>query len=155
MSITRKQLLQELVKKLTQASNSIGVGSCFKFGDQALTRPQTELLFFIATHTEGVSVKELAHEFHVTSGAITQVVDSMVTKKILSRSEDKDDRRVLKIELTKEARKTLPAFEKEYITEIGQRFEQLNDSEIAELINLLSKVEGKYCDQVKGGECNE
>ena len=152
MSAQREKLLRELIKKLTQASQNVGVGSCFNFGEENLTRPQTDLLFFVAPHNDGVSVKEIAEEFHVTSGAITQVVDVLVSKKLLSRKEDPSDRRVLRIRLTPHARQQFSEFEKGFIIAVSEKFEQLTDDEINELISLLSKVQGKFC-SVKGGGC--
>ena len=77
----------------------------------------------------------------VTPGAITQFVDGLVEKDLVRRSEDPNDRRVLRIKLTELAESDFKQFWKDYFTAVSQIFSALSDEEIKQLIGLLSKVD--------------
>jgi len=143
MSETREELLRELIKKLMFVTKRIsfhhklGAELPHKFD---LSRPQARLFFTIADRKDGISVKELAEEFGITSGAVSQFVDALVTKHLVKREEDQNDRRVVRLKVVDEIKKHHDEFRNEYFKDIARRFEILDDKEILELITLLSKV---------------
>jgi DNA-binding MarR family transcriptional regulator len=154
MSKQREQLLKELIKKLTRASRSIESTNCSTFGAKNITRPQADLLLYISSKESGVTAKEISEEFHVTPGAVTQFIDSLVDKKLVTRVESKNDRRIQYITLTASMRKYFADFEKSFIASVDDQLKNLSDQEIVQLTGLLSKINGKYtdCDLSKGGD---
>lgn len=114
----------------------------------SLSRSQAFLFFAISHHKNGVSVKDLANVCHITSGAVTQQIDSLVEQGLLERLEGKHDRRVVLVSLTAKARKDLKAFKQAQFDEIADAFTELSNDDVANLTDLLGKI------KVKDAKCN-
>lgn len=140
MKKNREELVQSLIEKMVNVMKSMHAGHGFPFGDLKLSRPQVMILFFIAKKKDGVSVKELAAFLNVTSGAITQFIDTLVEEKLVSRGEDAKDRRIIRITLTKKAKDKFAAFKKNYYKSVSPAFGALSQAEIEQFIFLLDKI---------------
>jgi DNA-binding MarR family transcriptional regulator len=141
MSHEREELLQSLIEELRRVSRRIHPGRGFRFGEFALGLPQARILFIISRKNGAISVKELAGMLGVTPGAITQFVDGLAEKGLVRRSEDPNDRRVLRLKLTEVAESKFKQFWKNYFKAMSQIFSTLSDEEIEQLIRLLSKAD--------------
>lgn len=102
---------------------------------------QGDLLFIIAHHPDGISVKELAEHTAVTPGAITQIIDTLVEKGLVTREGDPADRRIVRLKVTKLAQEQADKFRQEMMASFIKVFEVLNDEEIKQLTALMEKVE--------------
>lgn len=139
MEKTRQDLLQTLMEQMFSIMKQVHHGVLSQ--GHLLSPPQAQLLFIVADHKEeGISVKELAKTTNVTSGAITQFIDTLVKKDLVKREEDPNDRRVLRLKLTELARNQLQYFRKDYLASATRTFDFLSNDEINELIKLLTKV---------------
>src|SRR5258708_548293 len=119
----------------------ISVGSnVHKFDLYPLGRPHIGILFMLGQNKDGMSTKDLAEKLHVTPSAITQLVDKLVEKKLVERQGDQTDRRVLKVKLTEFAKDKFKKFRENYLNSISAMFDELNDNELVNLVNLLEKV---------------
>ena len=153
MSKSREELLRDLIKKLLFVTKHIGpphkpgADLHHKFD---LSRPQARLFLAIADRKEGVSVKELAEEFGITSGAVSQFVDVLVIKCLVRREEDHHDRRIVRLKVPDDVKKHHDRFKNEYISDIAKRFEVLSDSELVALISLLNKVNSSLIEAENG-----
>ena len=98
------------------------------------------MLFFLSDKINVTSVKEIAKFLHVTPGAVTQLIDGLVDKKLVKREEDSSDRRVINIKLTKTTKDRFEDFKKKYFVAISHAFKDLSDIEIGQLIKLINKV---------------
>lgn len=85
------------------------VGSTFrqilwrKAAELELTYSQSQVLFYVAQHP-GCHMGDVAKAFAVTLPAITQTVDRLEQKKLLTRGTDPHDRRAYTLELTPEGK---------------------------------------------------
>jgi len=85
------------------------VGSTFRqilwrrAAELELTYAQSQVLFYVGQHP-GCHMGEVAKAFAVTLPAITQIVDRLEQKRLLSRGSDPTDRRVYTLELTAEGK---------------------------------------------------
>lgn len=140
MSETRKKLIQELLQKFTCTFRQLNDGTCFEFKKYKLTKPEIDIIFLLSNSPEGLSVKSLANEMKVTSGAITQFIDSLTAKKLVSREEDLKDRRIQKIKLRESTKKIFSEFKKIYFLSVSPFFDNLDDKELTELLRLLKKL---------------
>ncbi|MCX6006275.1 MAG: MarR family transcriptional regulator [Chloroflexi bacterium] len=141
MSKSREELLRALMEKLRFVMRGMHTGQGFQFGEFTVGPPQVRILFYIARKPEGVSVKELAEVLSVTSGAVTQFIDALVEKGLVSREEDCNDRRLLRIKLTEYAHGKFNEFKKDYFASVSRVFEPLSDEEILQLTRLLMKAD--------------
>ncbi len=141
MKEVREELLRSLIEKMVNVMKGMHhAGHGFPFGEFKLSRPQVMILFFIARKKEGVSAKDLAAFLNVTSGAITQFIDTLAEKKLVSREEDSKDRRILRIKLTKKAKDKFVAFKKSYYKSVSPAFSAFNQREIEQFIFFLNKI---------------
>lgn len=135
----REQQIQSIVEKISCFLRDTAKLS-FSCGENTLTFAQADMLFLLASFTDGLNVKELAQKLNVTSGAITQSTDSLVEKELVVREIDTKDHRFLHLKLTPKARKLFDTFKNNYSRMIDPAFSILTDEELAQLDILISKV---------------
>jgi len=106
---------------------------------RGLTRSQSELIALVAKHPDGVTTTSLADELQISSAAVTQAVDSLVHKGLLTRKTNPTDRRSTFIALKQHSRHE--SFETFYAEHISPLFSGLSDAELQQLITLLEKID--------------
>jgi len=135
----REILLQTLVQRLMSIMRHVRHSG--PPPEPLLSPPQAHLLFIIGHKKEGISVKELAEISSVTPGAITQFIDTLVERGLVAREGDPNDRRIVRLKLTEQARNQMEKVRKEHITAMSKVFEALTDEEIQQLTALLVKID--------------
>ena len=78
---------------------------------EQLTEVQLSCIKFVAVHSEP-SVGEIADGLAISNAASAKLIDRLVRKKLLTREEDTQDRRVLKIKLTPRGNELLEDIQK-------------------------------------------
>ncbi len=140
MATQRDDLLQNLVQRMMSVMRHVRHPGPPP-GEAPLSPPQANLLFSVAHKRNGVSVKDLAEITGVTPGAITQFADTLVHKGLVTREQDPDDRRVVRLKVTALARERFEKFRQEHLSSFCKIFEVLTDEEIKQLIALMEKIE--------------
>jgi len=95
----------------------------------------------IAHEQKNPSMKDIADELGISSPATTAIVDRLIENKDVIRSEDKDDRRVIRISLTPSGKKTFEKNRNVIYDAINARGSVLSDKERAELARILLKLQ--------------
>ncbi len=139
MEKTREDLVQTLIHHMMSLMKYIGHD--FLKSEPTLSPPQVRLLFSIGKEINGLSVTELAAQTGVTPGAITQFVDTLVDKNLVAREGDPNDRRIVKLKLTRTARSQFEKLRKEHLASVTRIFETLSDEELQLFINILMKID--------------
>ena len=142
MDKTREDLLQTLVQRMMSVMRH--VRHVNPLDEPMLSPPHVHLLFSIGNKKEGISVKELAEGAGVTSGAITQFVDTLVEKGLVMREGDPNDRRIVRLKLTELAKNQFEKFRQAHLASFCRVFEVLNDDEIKQLTALISKIDNAH-----------
>ncbi len=109
--------------------------------EQKLGPPQIHLLFTIAASPKGISATELADRSNITPGAVTQFVDPLVEKGLVTREGDPNDRRVVLLKITDLAKSQQEQMRKMHIAAMSKIFEPLTNDEIKQLIKLFTKMD--------------
>jgi DNA-binding MarR family transcriptional regulator len=150
MEQTREDLLQTVVQRMMSIMRHVRhVGPPV---EPILSPPQMHVMFSIALYKEGISVKGLAEGTGVTPGAITQFVDTLVEKGLVAREGDPNDRRVVRIKLTDEAKNQFEKFRTEHLASMCRVFDVLTDDEIKQLITILTKIDTSHASRNKNAE---
>lgn len=149
MAASRQKLIQEFFEALATMKRAISTGRSFPFDDCTLSKAQIDVLMFMVHQKKGVSVKDLASYLHVTSGAVTQLVDAMVEKNLVERTESESDRRIQILRLTQKTNDTFATFRKNYYRDLAPVFNNLSEHEIETLTGLMKKLDYS---KLKGGE---
>ena len=140
MDTSREDLLQTLVQRMMSVMRHVKHPAP-PTGVLQLSPPQANILFTIAHHKNGMAVKELADFTGVTPGAITQFVDGLVQKGLVTREGDPDDRRVVRLKVTQLALDQAEKFRMVHLASFSQVFEVLDNNEIKQLLALMEKIE--------------
>jgi DNA-binding MarR family transcriptional regulator len=153
MEHTREDLLQTVVQLMMSIMRHVRhVGPPV---EPVLSPPQMHILFSIAHHKQGLSVKELAESASVTPGAITQFVDTLVEKGLVVRETDPNDRRVVRLKLTGRAKNQFEKFKTEHLASMCRVFDVLSDEEIEQLISLMTKIDTSHSTRNKNAEADQ
>ncbi len=136
---TRDDLLQGLVERMFSIMKQVHHNISPE--ERLLSPPQARLLFIIASRKEkGIAARELAEKMNVTPGAITQFTDALVEKGLVRRIEDPQDRRIVRLTVTRAAESRLEQVRAHFLMAASRSFSHLSDDELKQLISLLSKV---------------
>jgi DNA-binding MarR family transcriptional regulator len=138
MNETREDLLQKLIEGMTSLMRHIG--RSLAPHEPSLSPPQVRLLFAIGSRKEGFQVTELAEKIGITPGAVTQFVDALVEKDLVSRQGDPSDRRIVRLKLTETAKAHYENLRKGYLASMANAFDVLSDAELRELVRIFTKV---------------
>jgi DNA-binding MarR family transcriptional regulator len=138
--MNRPELLQTLIENLTKAIHSMNTGNSFPFGNLMLKKQQIMILFFIYEKKDVASVKDIATFLNVTPGAITQLVDNLVEKKLVKREKNINDGRIINITLTANTEKQFNKFKNDYLETASKSFNELSDQELKQFIKLIQKI---------------
>ncbi len=83
------------------------------------------------------SVSRLAVERHISRPAISRLVDILVTKDLVKRVENPDDRRHVSLSLTAQGEKLIKSLYKDTNCWMATKMEKLNDGELNTVISAL------------------
>jgi len=83
---------------------------------------------------------DIAYELRASSPAVTAIIDKLVETNDLERITDLNDRRIIKLRLTKSGKETLDKSMKAVHKNIQNKLSVLSDSEQKDLINILQKL---------------
>lgn len=100
-------------------------------------------------HKGRQTIRQIAEAVLIKTGSITYVIDKLEDKGWLTRSDCKEDRRVVYIELTDEGKRVMDSIFPQHQLVIEDIFSELTEQEHDVLIDLLKRV-GKKVPTQKG-----
>ncbi len=132
-----------LVQKLFSNIDALGrAASAQKFAPTAKGAPthaQVGVLFVVYHHGPQ-SIKELAAKFGMTPSAATQLVNGLVKEGLLKRTDDVEDRRKTRVELTEKGKDRMVSIKKKRYEVLEQIFQPFSNQELVQLDSLLEKI---------------
>ncbi|PGZ18428.1 MarR family winged helix-turn-helix transcriptional regulator [Bacillus cereus] len=118
-----------------------------------LTPPQFYILK-ILDHYGAARATELAKKMYVKPSAITVMIDRLIDQELVLRYHDKNDRRVVIIELTNKGKDVLEKAMTARNEHIAKYFSQLELQEREDLLRLFEKLETIICGASEKKETN-
>ncbi len=103
------------------------------------THAQMGILFLLA-HEGARSLKDIAAHLHISPSAGTQLIDGLVADKLLTRTEDTQDRRKIVLALTEHGKQELERTKKIHCEGLTELFEPLSDAELVQWQVLQRKI---------------
>ncbi len=97
-------------------------------------------LFAFVNPEEDYPIGELGKNARVKSSTMTDMVDRMEDEGLAERVRDKNDRRLVKVRLTKKGKKTRQEFYKKRRSEFESIFKQLAPEEVHKFVKNLSEA---------------
>lgn len=139
---TRTAHLHSIVRAMGSISRMLTARGTYPFQERGLGRRQMDVLFFIA-QSDGLTVGALAERMRVTSGAVSQALDSLRQADIVTVTINPDDGRERIVSLTPAAADEVSTFQDAYIRAMAGEFDALDSVELAQLDGLLAKLLGQ------------
>lgn len=109
------------------------------FGATRLGGRHLDVLFQLARRSPQ-SMSELAVAGCVTRGAMTQAIDPLRAAGLVDVAPDPADGRGRQVALTDRARAEIMRFEADYVAAVADAFDDLSDTEVSDLADILSRV---------------
>ena len=109
--------------------------------EYGLTPPVVKILLELSERP--MNLREIAGKYEVTPGAVTQFVDVLVSKSLVVRTEDPEDRRSTILSIPKEAEKRVAEIAKDHHQALTRMFENLSDDELITMRDLLHNCHKK------------
>jgi len=100
---------------------------------------QFETLRYIRDHHQPL-MRDVAHYFRITPPAATLLVDGLVREKLLARSFDAGDRRVVHLALTDAGHRYLSRGTNAHVKHLKKLFAVLSAHERIQLVGILEKI---------------
>jgi DNA-binding MarR family transcriptional regulator len=135
----RSELIGSVLESVTALSRELMAGREPPFG-RRLTRNQMETLFVLAHSAEPVTPTHLASGLGVTAGAITQLVDALISQDLVESMAHPSDARSRVLRLTDAAQATVDRFEGAAVERLAPRFDGLGDEQLRALAASLAAV---------------
>ncbi|HLO14205.1 MAG TPA: MarR family transcriptional regulator [Anaerolineales bacterium] len=136
MSLRPKLILPEHViefKKKIQALRSSG----YQFGDHAFV---FRILILLSQNAEPLTMSELSSELDVPMSTATRIVDGLVRGGMAERVNDPNDRRVVRVGMSKNGRELHEAGMAYNKQRIAKLLKDFTAEEQAQLLNLMNKL---------------
>lgn len=137
--INRQQKIEELIQGfLSLKKNTLLQDVNFSKIPKA-TPSQWAVLVLVSNH-EKISTKEIAYILHMSSSAVTQLVNGLFESGYIERKENIEDRRIISLTLSKKAKKYVEEIKKITTKNSLKMFNILTDKEFYKFYELSNKV---------------
>ncbi|MCK5567597.1 MAG: MarR family transcriptional regulator [Actinomycetia bacterium] len=135
----RKKTIEEITEALYSIRRRIASEMHHLFDEMKITHPQWIVLHHVKK-SGMINIKDLAKLLDITSSAATQIVDGLVKKGLLLRKRNKEDRRILNIELSAIARDKFDSIKSASFNTLSTLFDALDDEELQNYRDLNNKI---------------
>jgi DNA-binding MarR family transcriptional regulator len=104
------------------------------------TLPRFDVLAALEREPDGLTMSALSEFLLVSNGNVTPIVSRLVEDGLVTRTQDKADRRVLRVKLTAKGRRDFRAMAGEHERWIDRLLADLADPEISQLLAGLARL---------------
>jgi len=141
----RRKIIEEITETLYSIRRKIACEIHLLSDEMQMTHPQWIVLHYVKKNGI-INIKDLANLLAITSSAVTQIVDGLVKKGLLLRKRNKEDRRLLNIELSVKARDKFDSIKSASFNTLSSLFDALDDEELRNYRDLNNKIASRIPD---------
>ena len=139
MEPSRETMLHDTAALYSRAARVLDPVRLQVWEGMGVTLPQLRILFRVRAHP-GLDVRGLAAGLGISPSAASQQVDKLVARGMLHRTENPDDRRHVRLELTELGEQAAGEISRASRSHVESVLSALADDELADLHRLLSRV---------------
>ena len=140
--VDRKKIIEEITESLYLIKRKVASDMHFLFHEMQITHPQWIVLQQVRKKGM-ISIKYLSHVLQMTSSAATQIVNGLVKKGLLVRKRNKEDRRMLNIELSETAYNQFELMKDRRVSAVTTLFDSLDDEDLIKYLEINKKIAEK------------
>lgn len=104
------------------------------------TLPRFDVLAALDRNADGLTMSALSAKLLVSNGNVTSIVSRLVDDGAITRTQDRDDRRVQRVKLTAKGRRDFRVMAAEHERWIERLFADLADGEVEQLFAGLNRM---------------
>jgi len=145
----RKKMVEEITEALYSIRRKIASEMHHLSDEMQITHPQWIVLHHVKKRGM-INIKDLANLLEITSSAATQIVDGLVKKELLLRKRNKEDRRILNIELSDMAISKFDSIKSTSFNTLSALFDVLDDKELKDYRDLNNKIASRIPNKSAG-----
>lgn len=134
----RSKTLEKLMPALSNLYRSMATSRDAFLAQFNLSRPQMELL--LSLKKQPCTASLLAKEFSVSASAVSQMIDQLVEKQLVERTQSTADRRTTTIRLSNGGKKLFAVIHQKFLERIEFRFRTVSVKEIEMLLGTIDKI---------------
>lgn len=135
----RDELIQEIFSVMDVTQRLMKAQVHREFDQLDLSHSHLQILM-IVSHSKSINLKQLADKMRLTPGAITQIVDPLVRKGLVSRTADETDRRVANITMAKAGIQKMAEFKKIREAGFSKLLKTLDKDELETFLHIQQKM---------------
>lgn len=132
-------LLQDAAVTFNRAARLIDPVRLHVWESMGLTLPQLRILFRVRARP-GIDVRGLANDLGISASAVSQQVDKLVMRSMLTRTDDPEDRRHVRLDLTDMGRQATGEVSRATNAHSELLLASLSPAELEDLRRVLSVV---------------
>lgn len=136
----KDELIANTVLDIVRASNLLERLGGKYAQDADLASVQQYMILSMLNQESGLSMRNLRENTLVTKQAITGLVDRLERGGYVETYKDSVDRRITRVQLTLEGKKTLEVIRPQRVSGNREAFSVLNDDELSSLATILPKL---------------
>lgn len=135
----RKELISKIVENVHCMRRKMMV-SHMKEGQKHQITPTQWLILDLLLRNKAETVKEIATALHMSSSAVTQLLEGLVGKKHVLQKSNPDDRRVQTLSLSTSFKKKIETMQEKSRDHYRELYSILDDDELAQYAQLTQKI---------------
>lgn len=131
--------LEKVARLYIRAASALDTVRLHAWESMGLTFPQLRILFRVRDEP-GMDVRRLAKQMGISPSAVSQQVERLVSRDLLHRRDNLEDRRRVHLELTEHGRETAAEVSRAQRTRIEGLLARLSEDELGQLERLLEHL---------------
>lgn len=131
--------LERVARLYIRAASALDSVRLHAWESMGLTFPQLRILFCVRDEP-GMDVRRLAKQMGISPSAVSQQVERLVTRDLLHRSDNLEDRRRVHLELTEHGVETTAEVSRAQRARIEGLLARLSEEELEQLERLLEHL---------------
>ncbi len=139
MNNSKQSLIERFFVTTIKIRRVIDQMSNVSIEDKVATMLQMQALTYLKDRPK-ITVGELGSELHMSSSAIAQLTDRLVNSKFVIRETDDLDRRIVRLELTKDGKKELIKIHTKMLKKINKFASYISSEDLETIVNVQSRV---------------
>jgi DNA-binding MarR family transcriptional regulator len=136
--VSRQQLLQAVIENTAAIQRIVATNRDQYLMSLGLNRAQLEALLLL--NKESPSIKYFAKLLRISSGAATQMVDSLVAKGFVERVTGSEDGRSVNVRLTAVGREKFSAIKDIYLERLSMILDAVSDDQLDKLLDATEQI---------------
>lgn len=149
--MNKSQLLESFFDTSAKIKRLMAQASQDQDKDRIATFFQLQVLAYLS-HNENVTPSQIADNFFMSSSAVAQLIDRLITSKWVLRIHDEKDRRVVHLSLTNEGKTELERLKKIKRERLEPLLKHLSEEDLKQLIAILDRVYSSMSNELPGGK---